>query len=116
MSGVNKVILIGNLGGDPEMRAMPNGSHVTNLSIATSRSWKDKESGEQRDRAEWHRIVFFNKLAEIANQYLEGELRTQEWERDGQKHFKTEVVASEMQMLDSKQKNDEENFNDDIPF
>lgn len=124
MSGVNKVILIGNLGGDPEMRAMPNGSHVTNLSIATSRSWKDKESGEQRDRAEWHRIVFFNKLAEIANQYLkkgskvyvEGELRTQEWERDGQKHFKTEVVASEMQMLDSKQQKNEEDFNDDIPF
>jgi len=144
MSGINKVILIGNLGGDPEMRAMPNGNHVTNLSLATSQSWRDKESGEQRERTEWHRIVFFNKLAEIANQYLkkgskvyvEGELRTQEWERDGQKHFKTEVVASEMQMLDSKQKNlegtkstnefvalfndekkhNEEDFNDDIPF
>ena len=81
-----------------------------------------KESGEQRNRAEWHRIVFFNKLAEIANQYLkkgskvyvEGELRTQEWERDGQKHFKTEVVASEMQMLDSKQQ--KEDFDQDIPF
>ena len=104
---------------------MPNGNHVTNLSLATSQSWRDKESGEQRERTEWHRIVFFNKLAEIANQYLkkgskvyvEGELRTQEWERDGQKHFKTEVVASEMQMLDSKQKNNEEqDFDDDIPF
>ena len=122
--GINKVILIGNLGNDPETKFLPSGGAVTNVSLATSESWKDKQTGQMQERTEWHRVVFFNKLAEIANQYLkkgskvyvEGELRTQEWERDGQKHFKTEVVASEMQMLDSKQKNDEENFNDDIPF
>ena len=143
--GINKVILVGNLGGDPEMRAMPNGNHVTNVSVATSKSWRDRESGEQRDRTEWHRIVFFNKLADIANQYLrkgskvyiEGELRTQQWERDGQKHYTTEVVANEMQMLDSRGdmpppdrsgggqlggSSDDfgpppsDDFNDDIPF
>ena len=89
---------------------MPSGSPVTNVSVATSKSWKDKETGEQKDRTEWHRIVFFNRLAEIANEYLkkgskvyiEGELRTREWEREGQKHYTTEVVANEMQMLDSR--------------
>lgn len=108
--GINKVILVGNLGRDPETRYMPSGSPVTNVSIATSKSWKDRETGEQKDRTEWHRIVFFNRLAEIANEYLkkgskvyiEGELRTREWEREGQKHYTTEVVANEMQMLDSR--------------
>jgi len=108
--GINKVILVGNLGRDPETRYMPSGSPVTNVSVATSKSWKDRETGEQKDRTEWHRIVFFNRLAEIANEYLkkgskvyiEGELRTREWEREGQKHFTTEVVANEMQMLDSR--------------
>ena len=109
--GINKVILGGNLGRDPESRTMPGGrGKVTNVSVATSRGWRDRESGEQRDRTEWHRIVFFNRLAEIADEYLrkgskvyiEGELRTREWERDGQKHYTTEVVANEMQMLDSR--------------
>ena len=108
--GINKVILVGNLGRDPETRYMPSGGAVTNVSIATSKGWKDRDSGEQKERTEWHRIVFFNKLAEIAGEYLkrgskvyiEGELRTRDWEKDGQKHFTTEVVASEMQMLDSR--------------
>lgn len=108
--GINKVILVGNLGRDPETRYMPSGGAVTNVSIATSKGWKDKDSGEQKERTEWHRIVFFNKLAEIAGEYLkrgskvyiEGELRTRNWEKDGQKHYTTEVVASEMQMLDSR--------------
>ena len=104
--GINKVIL----GRDPETRYMPSGGAVTNVSIATSKGWKDRDSGEQKERTEWHRIVFFNKLAEIAGEYLkrgskvyiEGELRTRDWEKDGQKHYTTEVVASEMQMLDSR--------------
>tara|TARA_R110002074_G_C12156886_1_gene630794 strand:+ start:69 stop:440 length:372 start_codon:yes stop_codon:yes gene_type:complete len=123
MSGVNKVILIGNLGGDPEMRAMPNGSHVTNLSIATSESFKNKE-GELETKTEWHRIVMFDRLAEVANQYLskgskayiEGKLKTREWEKDGAKRSTTEIVANKLEMLDSKQKKNEENFNDQIPF
>jgi single-strand DNA-binding protein len=89
---------------------MPSGGAVTNVSIATSKGWKDRDSGEQKERTEWHRIVFFNKLAEIAGEYLkrgskvyiEGELRTRDWEKDGQKHYTTEVVANEMQMLDSR--------------
>ena len=108
--GINKVILVGNLGRDPETRYMPSGGAVTNVSIATSKSWKDRDSGEQKERTEWHRIVFFNRLAEIAGEYLkkgskvyiEGELRTRDWERDGQKHYTTEVVANEMQMLDGR--------------
>ena len=108
--GINKVILVGNLGRDPETRYMPSGGAVSNVSIATSKGWKDRDSGEQKERTEWHRIVFFNKLAEIAGEYLkrgskvyiEGELRTRDWEKDGQKHYTTEVVASEMQMLDSR--------------
>ena len=108
--GINKVILVGNLGRDPETRYMPSGGAVTNVSIATSKGWKDRDSGEQKERTEWHRIVFFNRLAEIAGEYLkrgskvyiEGELRTRDWEKDGQKHYTTEVVASEMQMLDSR--------------
>ncbi|MDC2964339.1 single-stranded DNA-binding protein [Gammaproteobacteria bacterium] len=108
--GINKVILVGNLGRDPETRYLPSGGAVTNVSLATSRSWKDRDSGEQKEKTEWHRIVFFNRLAEIAGEYLkrgskvyvEGELRTREWEKEGQKHFTTEIVANEMQMLDSK--------------
>ena len=106
--GINKVILVGNLGRDPETRYMPSGGAVTNVSIATSKSWRDRDSGEQKERTEWHRIVFFNRLAEIANEYLkrgskvyvEGELRTREWEREGQKHYTTEIVADVMQLLD----------------
>ena len=108
--GINKVILVGNLGRDPETRYMPSGGAVTNVSVATSKQWKDKDTGEQKDRTEWHRVVFFNRLAEIAGEYLkrgskvyvEGELRTREWEKDGQKHYTTEIVGNEMQMLDSR--------------
>mgnify|MGYP006152634661 CR=1 FL=1 len=108
--GINKVILVGNLGNDPETRFMPNGNAVTNVSIATSESWKDKQSGQQQERTEWHRIVFFNRLAEIAGEYLkkgskiyvEGALRTRQWDKEGQKHYSTEIVASEMQMLDGR--------------
>ena len=108
--GINKVILVGNLGADPETRYLPSGNAVTNVSLATSRSWKDRDSGQQQERTEWHRVVFFNRLAEIAGEYLkkggkvyvEGELRTRQWEREGQKHYTTEIVANEMQMLDSR--------------
>ncbi len=108
--GVNKVILVGNLGNDPETRYMPDGNAVTNITVATSRSWKDRDSGEQKERTEWHRVVFFRRLAEIAGEYLkkgskvyiEGALRTRNWEKDGQKHYTTEIVANEMQMLDSR--------------
>ncbi|MEK9822490.1 MAG: single-stranded DNA-binding protein [Gammaproteobacteria bacterium] len=105
--GINKVILVGNLGRDPETRYMPSGGAVTNVSVATSKQWRDRDSGENKERTEWHRVVFFNRLAEIAGEYLkkgsqiylEGELRTREWERDGQKHYTTEIVANEMQMM-----------------
>ena len=108
--GVNKVILVGNLGRDPETRYMPSGGAVTNVSIATSKQWRDRDSGENKESTEWHRVVFFNRLAEISGEYLkkgskvyiEGELRTRDWERDGQKHYTTEIVANEMQMLDSR--------------
>ncbi len=108
--GINKVILIGNLGRDPETRYLPSGGAVTNLTLATSESWKDKQTGQQQERTEWHRVVFFNRLAEIAGEYLkkgskvyiEGSLRTREWEKDGVKRYTTEIVASEMQMLDSR--------------
>ncbi|MBT4162207.1 MAG: single-stranded DNA-binding protein [Gammaproteobacteria bacterium] len=108
--GVNKVILVGNLGRDPETRYMPSGGAVTNVSVATSKQWRDRDSGDNKERTEWHRIVFFNRLAEIAGEYLkkgskvyiEGELRTRDWEKDGQKHYTTEIVANEMQMLDSR--------------
>lgn len=109
--GVNKVILVGNLGQDPEARFMPSGGAVTNVSIATSESWKDKNTGQQQERTEWHRVVFFNRLAEIAGEYLkkgskvyvEGSLRTRKWQgQDGQDRYTTEIVASEMQMLDSR--------------
>lgn len=106
--GINKVILVGNCGQDPETRYMPSGGAVTNLSIATSESWKDKQTGQPQERTEWHRVVFFNRLAEIAGEYLrkgsqvyvEGSLRTRKWQdNNGQDRYTTEIVASEMQML-----------------
>ena len=106
--GINKVILVGNLGADPETRYMPSGSAVTNLSVATSESWKDKQTGEQKDRTEWHKVAMFNRLAEIAAEYLrkgsqvyiEGKLRTRKWQdRDGNDRWTTEIIADEMQML-----------------
>lgn len=109
--GINKVILVGNLGQDPETRYMPSGGAVTNVSIATSETWKDRQTGQPQERTEWHRVVFFNKLGEIAGQYLkkgskvyvEGSLRTRKWQgQDGQDRYTTEIVASEMQMLDSR--------------
>lgn len=110
MAGINKVILIGNLGRDPETRYMQNGNAVTNFSIATSEQWRDKSSNEKQERTEWHNIVCFAKLGEIAGEYLkkgskvfiEGSLRTSSWEADGVKKYKTEVVARDMQMLDSR--------------
>jgi single-strand DNA-binding protein len=105
---VNKVILVGNLGKDPETRYMPNGDQVTNVTIATSETWKDKNSGEQKEATEWHRVVFFRRLAEIAGQYLkkgsqvyiEGRLRTRKWQgQDGQDRYTTEIHADEMKML-----------------
>jgi single-strand DNA-binding protein len=108
--GINKVILVGNLGNDPEVRYMPNGNAVANISLATSDSWKDKTSGEQQEKTEWHRVVFFNRLAEIVEQYVkkgsklyvEGRLQTRSWEQEGVKRYSTEIVASEMQMLDGR--------------
>lgn len=108
--GINKVILVGNLGNDPEVRYMPNGNAVANVSLATSDSWKDKATGEQQEKTEWHRVVFFNRLAEIVEQYVkkgsklyvEGRLQTRSWEQDGVKRYSTEIVANEMQMLDSR--------------
>lgn len=109
--GVNKVILVGNLGNDPEHRTMPSGGSVTNISVATSETWKDKNTGQQQERTEWHRVVFFNRLAEIAAEYLrkgskvyvEGSLRTRKWQdQSGQDRYSTEIVANEMQMLDSR--------------
>jgi single-strand DNA-binding protein len=109
--GVNKVILIGNLGADPEVRFMPSGGAVANIRVATSETWKDKQTGENQERTEWHSIVFFNRLAEIAGEYLkkgskvyvEGALRTRKWQdKNGQDRYTTEIVASEMQMLDSR--------------
>ncbi len=109
--GVNKVILIGNLGKDPETRYMPSGGAVTNITVATSETWKDKATGQPQERTEWHRVVFFNRLAEIAGEYLkkgskvyiEGSLRTRKWQgQDGQDRYTTEIVAAEMQMLDSR--------------
>ena len=106
--GINKVIIVGNLGADPETRYMPSGSAVTNLSSATSEQWKDKQSGEQKERTEWHKVAMFNRLAEIAAEYLrkgsqvyiEGKLRTRKWQgQDGQDRYTTEIIADEMQML-----------------
>jgi single-strand DNA-binding protein len=142
--GINKVILVGNLGADPEVRYMPNGNAVANASIATSEAWKDKTSGDSQERTEWHRVVFYNRLAEIVGEYLkkgskvyvEGKIRTRKWEdKDGKERYTTEIIADNMQMLDSKaggtsggfdKANDSmshaepamasEGFDDDIPF
>lgn len=109
--GVNKVILIGNIGNDPEVKFLPSGGAVTTMSLATSEHWKDKNTGQMQERTEWHRVVFFNRLAEIAGEYLrkgskvyvEGSLRTRKWQgQDGSDRYTTEIVGSEMQMLDGK--------------
>jgi len=109
--GVNKVILVGNLGNDPETRAFPSGDMVTNITLATSETWKDKQTGQPQERTEWHRVVFHRRLAEIAGEYLhkgskvyiEGSLKTRKWQgKDGQDRYTTEIVAREMQMLDSR--------------
>ena len=106
--GINKVILIGNLGADPETRAMPSGTTVANLRIATSESWRDKQTGEQQERTEWHRVALFGRLAEIAGEYLrkgsqvyiEGSLRTRKWQdKQGNERYSTEIVGNELQML-----------------
>ena len=118
--GVNKVILVGNVGNEPECRTMPNGNSVANISVATSESWKDKNTSEQQERTEWHRVVFFNRLAEIVEQYvkkgaklyIEGRLQTRSWEQDGIKRYTTEIVANEMQMLDSRGSTNQEGFGD----
>mgnify|MGYP001815015593 FL=1 len=142
--GVNKVILIGNCGKDPETRYMPSGGAVTKISVATSESWKDKQTGEQKDRTEWHNVVFFGRLGEIAGEYLrkgtqvyvEGSLRTNKWQdKSGNDRYTTEIVASEMQMLSGRSSGDtyapaqspaskteqvaamaDDSFDDDIPF
>ena len=112
MASVNKVILIGNLGRDPEVRYTPGGSAVCNVSIATTRTWKNKESGEKQEETEWHRVVFFDRLAEIAGEYLkkgrsvyvEGRLKTRKWQdKDGVEKYTTEIVATDMQMLGSRE-------------
>jgi len=109
--GINKVILIGNLGADPETRYMPSGGAVTNLRLATSENWKDKNTGEMQERTEWHRVVLFGKLAEIAAEYvrkgskvyIEGRLQTRKWQdKEGRDNYSTEIVANDMQMLDSR--------------
>ncbi len=106
--GINKVILVGNLGADPETRYMPSGSAVTNIRVATSESWKDKQTGDQQERTEWHSVAMFNRLAEVAAEYLrkgsqvyiEGKLRTRKWQdKQGNDRYTTEIVANEMQML-----------------
>ncbi|CAJ0779082.1 Single-stranded DNA-binding protein [Ralstonia condita] len=110
MASVNKVIIVGNLGADPETRYMPSGDAVTNIRVATTDRYKDKVSGEMKEATEWHKVAFFGKLAEIAGQYLkkgssvyiEGKLKTRQWEKDGQKQYSTEIVAEQMQMLGGK--------------
>ena len=143
MASVNKVILVGNLGADPETRYMPNGDAVANIRLATTESWKDKASGEKREITEWHRVVFYRGLAEIAGKYLkkgstvyvEGRIRTRKWQdKEGQERYTTEIEANEMQMLGGKPSGDSapsekpqrnaqgtpktsfEDMDDDIPF
>ncbi len=140
--GINKVIVLGNLGADPDARLMPNGNAVTNISVATSESWIDKESGDRQERTEWHRVAFFGRLAEIASEYLkkgsqvyiEGKLRTRKWEdKEGNDRWTTEIIANEMQMLGERMTSaassdnfetpkqsannaSSDDFDDDIPF
>ncbi|MGV7078444.1 single-stranded DNA-binding protein [Testudinibacter sp. P80/BLE/0925] len=142
MAGVNKVIIVGNLGNDPEARTMPNGEQVASFSVATSESWTDKQSGEKREVTEWHRIVLYRRLAEIAGEYLhkgskvyvEGRLKTRKWQdQNGQDRYTTEIQGDNLQMLDSRgdrqqgeqqqskptstpAQQQEPDFDDDIPF
>ena len=130
MKGVNKVILVGALGRDPETRYTQGGGAVTNFSMATSESWKDKNSGQMQERTEWHNVVTFGRLAEIAGEYLrkgskvyiEGSLQTSSWEQDGQKKYRTDVKARDLQMLDSREQRPArtepitEDVDDSIPF
>lgn len=143
MASVNKVILVGNLGADPETKYMPNGDAVANIRLATTESWKDKASGEKKEITEWHRVVFYRKLAEIVGQYLkkgssvyiEGRIRTRKWQdKEGQERYTTEIEANEMQMLGGKSDRSEpeakpqqrnaqgapkasiDDMDDDIPF
>lgn len=120
--GINKVILIGNAGGDPDVRYLPNGNAVANLTLATSDSWKDKQTGQLQERTEWHRVSFFGKIAEIVGQYIkkgsklyiEGRLQTREWEKDGVKRYTTEVIVDmggTMQMLDGREDSGGQNAN-----
>lgn len=123
--GINKVILIGNVGQDPEVKYMPSGGAVTNISIATSETWKDKNTGQAQERTEWHRVVFFNRLGEIAGEYLkkgskvyvEGSLRTRKWQaQDGTDRYTTEIVGNEMQMLDGRGDNAGGGYNQDQQY
>lgn len=125
--GVNKVILVGHLGRDPEVRYAPNGQAVANVTLATSESWKDKNTGDRQERTEWHRVVFFGRLAEIAGEYLkkgaqvyvEGRLQTRKWQdKDGMDRYTTEIVANDMQMLGSRAGAGApaDNFNQDQPY
>lgn len=130
MAGINKAILVGNLGKDPEMRYMPDGTTVANFSIATSDEWKDKNTGEKKSKTEWHRIVAFRRLAEICGEYLEkgkqvyieGKLKTRSWEKDGITRYTTEIEAYQMQMLGGQrreptgQNNVPDPPDDDVPF
>ena len=111
-SGVNKAIIVGNLGEDPKTSVLPQGGAVTNFSVATSESWKDKNTGQMQERTEWHKVVMFNRLAEVAGEYLskgskvyvEGKIQTRKWkDQSGQDRYTTEIVGSQMQMLDSKE-------------
>ena len=124
MASVNKVILVGNLGADPETRYLPSGDPVTNLRLATTDSWKDKASGEKKEATEWHRVVLFRRLAEIAGQYLkkgsqvyiEGRIRTRKrQDKDGQERYTTEIEAEEMKMLGSRQGQGEPSYGGDAP-
>ena len=142
MAGINKVIIVGNLGNDPEIRTMPNGDMVTKISVATSESWVDKNTNERKTQTEWHSIVFYRRQAEVAGEYLrkgskvyvEGRLRTRKWQdQNGQDRYTTEIIGDVLQMLDSRQSGDSQdkssasgkqkkpeesadNFDDDIPF
>lgn len=134
MKGVNKVIVVGNLGNDPETRHMPSGGAVTNISVATSESWKDKQTGENKEKTEWHKVAMFGRLAEIAAEYLrkgsqvyiEGKIRTRKWQdKEGNDRYTTEIIADQMQMLGGKGEKSapqqspaapKDDFDDDLPF